>query len=115
MQCSNCRLEVGIKVWHLINNAAQKVIRNFYPEGTVHPHALENCTVIDTGNWICGEGNVDNEPVSGPNGVLASYTYDKTGMQSGRVYSITESASKLFKADGSVIDLSAQHIYWCAK
>jgi hypothetical protein len=115
MQCSNCRLEVGIKVSHLVNVAAQKVIRNDHFDGTTEPQALEKCTVIDRTNWICGEGRVNHEPAEGRNGVLMWSTYDKTGGQSGRVYSIFESVLDLLKADGSVIKVSRNTAYWCAK
>ena len=115
MQCSNCRLEVGIKVSHLVNVAAQKVIRNGHFDGTTEPQALEKCTVIDRTNWICGEGRVNDEPVRVPGGLWATSSYSKTGMQNGRVYSILEQESDRINADNSISVLSRHSSYWCAK
>jgi hypothetical protein len=115
MQCSNCQLEAEIKLSYLVNVAAQKVIRNAYFDRTAEPQALEECTVIDRTNWICGEGRVDDEPIRGPAGLLTTSSYSKTGMQNGRVYSILEQESDRINADNSITRLSRENLYWCAK
>ena len=116
MRCSKCKLDADIKSVPMISVAAQRVILNvYYPDGRAVQWDLGKCTVIDRNNWICGPGEVSNEPINWPNAAIVNRKYEKAGMQNGRFYRFYESGFTMFFTNGETESRSYRNSYSCAK
>ncbi len=116
MRCSKCKLDAEFKILPMISVAAQRVILNvYYPDGPAGQDDLGKCTVIDRSNWICGAGEVRDEPINWPNASLVFRKYEKAGMQNGRFYKLYENGWTAYYANGEIKSGSHSNDYSCAK